>query len=458
MEKVWNEFPVRTARALELLVGCDLAGTRFYSRGEDVYAVMDECGMVRCTVILKDTGAQPWQELTCYDREMTRESDGYRMTAEYFDEEAEQTRELNLYFRDAETVLEVFRAESAEERPWELLADLARVIRLKAEFGDEILNEREQRMMPLLGELVRFSRYDVETSCSPGFPELRGLFERYGYQELDKLVRNAEDALGTKRRHSRINALKAKLNRVKYEPLWRELYQTVMESQQDYPRRAESHPEFTALKKRIEWKLHQQGYRGKYPDFWKEGEVRRLHIAESYGQSYFLWNEKRAVFRIHCEESVYFEELCLSFQCATELLKSGQEPGDIHHCRFDSKGRTILRTVYHSNMEDGALEQKLTIAMKKAELRKLDKVERKLDGNVNLLGLSLAILIFGGGYFALFMLVGMAVISTAIIWLLEDWATAMEALKVLPWGRLAAYCWLGFGGCMALVEAWAKRN
>ena len=51
-----------------------------------------------------------------------------------------------------------------------------------------------------------------------------------------------------------------------------------------------------------------------------------------------------------------------------------------------------------------------------------------------------------------------SVISTVIFWLLEDWATAMELLKELPWGQLAAIAWLGFGGCMALVEAWAKRN
>lgn len=458
MEEVWKDFPMPAARALELLVGFDLEGTRFYSRGEDVYAVMDEYGMIRCTVILKGTGAQPWRELTCYDRVMTREGDGYRMTAEYFDEEAERAKELDLHFRDVETELEVFRAESAEQKPWDLLADLAREILQKAEFGGDILNEREKGLLPLLRELVHLSRFGVEVSLCPGLTELRRLFDRYGYQELDKPAQRAEAAVGTKKWHSRINALKEKLNRVKYEPLWRELYQTVMESQQDYPRRAESHPDFPALKKRIEWKLHQQGYRGKYPDFWKEGEVRRLRIAESYGQSYFLWNEKRAVFRIRCQESVYFEELCLDFLCGTELLRPGQEPGDIHRCRFDSKGRTILRTVYHSNMEEGALEQKLTIAMKKAELRKLDKAERKLDGDVNLLGLSLAILIFGGGFYALFMLAGMAVVTTAIIWLLEDWATAMETLKELPWGQVAAIAWLGFGGCMALVEAWAKRN
>lgn len=458
MEDILKDFPVRTSRALELLVGFDLEGTRFYSRGEDVHAVMDECGVIRCTVILRGTGAQPWHELTCYDREMTREADGYRMTAEYFDEEAEQTRELELYFQDVDTELEVFRAESAEEKPWDLLADLARDILQKAEFGDDLLNEQERRLKPLLSELVQLSRYGVEPNNHAGLPQLRGLFERYSYWELEKPARKAEAALGTKKWHSRIGALKAKLNRVEYEPLWRELYQAIVESQQDYPRRAESDPGFPALKKRVEWKLHQQGYRGKYPDFWKEGEVRRLRVAKSYGQSYFLWNEKRAVFHIHCQESVYFEELCLCFQCGTELLKPGQESGDIHRCRFDSKGRTILRTVYHSNLTDAALEQMLTIAMKKAELRRLDKAERKLDGDLNLLGLSLAILIFGGGFYALFMLAGMAILSTLIIWPMEGWTATMEMLKDLPCAQLTAFCWLGFGGCMALVEVWAKRN
>ena len=56
------------------------------------------------------------------------------------------------------------------------------------------------------------------------------------------------------------------------------------------------------------------------------------------------------------------------------------------------------------------------------------------------------------------MLVGMAVISTVIFWLLEDWATAMELLEELPWGRLVAIAWLGFGGSMALVTILAKRN
>ena len=77
MNEILCDFSQRTAKALELLMDYDWYDTRFYSRGADVYAVLDDCGMMRITVILRDTGAQPWQELNCYNREMTRDGDGY---------------------------------------------------------------------------------------------------------------------------------------------------------------------------------------------------------------------------------------------------------------------------------------------------------------------------------------------------------------------------------------------
>lgn len=458
MNEILKDFPQRTAKAMELLMDYDWYDTRFYSRGADVYAVLDDCGMMRITVILRDTGAQPWQELNCYDREMTRDGNGYRLTAEYFDEDAGMEKKLELPFRDVEVELEVFRVESNEWKPWELLAGMAKHILFKAEFGEDLLNDRERELLPLLCELEQFYRYGWGTNCYAGFTEVRKRFERYGFRELERPLKNVEAVYGTKKWLGRMGQLRRKLSRAKYEPLWRELHQAITESQAEYPRRAESDPGFTALKKRIEWKLHQQGYRGKYPDFWKEGEVRRLRIAESYGQSYFLWNEKRAVFHIHCEESVYFDELCLCFRCGTELLKPGQKPSDIHHCRFDNGGRTILRTVFYSANKETNLQQHLAIAMKRAELRKLSKAEQKLDGDANLLGIALVWLILGGGFFALTGMAALAVFATAALWATEGLSAAIEMMGELPWGGLTAFAWLGFGGSMALVTILAKRN
>lgn len=458
MNEILYDFPQRTAKALELLMDYDWYDTRFYSRGADVYAVLDDCGMMRITVILKGVGTLPCGELNCYDREMTRDGDGYRLTAEYFDEDAGMEKKLELPFRDVEVELEVFRADSIEETPWELLAGMAKHILFKAEFDEDLLNNRERELLPLLCELEQFYRYGWGTNRYAGFTELRKRFERYGFRELERPLKNVEEVYGTKKWLGRMGQLRRKLSRAKYEPLWRELYRAITESQAEYPCRAECHPDFVAVKKKIESKLHRHGYKGKYPDFYKEGEVRGLRVLESYGQSWLICNEKRAVSHIHCEGSVYFDELLLAFRCGTELLKRGQKPSDIHRCRFYNGGRTILRTVYYSANKETDLQQHLAIAMKRAELRKLSKVEQKLDGDTNLLGIALVWLILGGGFFALTGMAALAVFGTAALWATEGLSAAIEMMGELPWGGLTAFAWLGFGGSMALVTILAKRN
>ena len=458
MNEILCDFPQRTAKALELLMDYDWYDTRFYSRGADVYAVLDDCGMMRITVILRDTGAQPWQELNCYNREMTRDGNGYRLTVEYFDEDAGMEKKLELPFRDVEVELEVFRVESNEWKPWELLAGMAKHILFKGEFGEDLLNGRELELLPLLRELEQLDSHNWWSERFAGFPELRVRMERHGFRELEKPLAKAEAVFGTKKWPAHMGRIRAKLNRVKYEPLWRELYRAITESQAEYPCRAECHPDFVAVKKKMESKLHRHGYKGKYPDFYKEGEVRGLRVMESYGQSWLICNEKRAVSHIHCEGSVYFDELLLAFRCGTELLKRGQKPSDIHRCRFYNGGRTLLRTVYYSANKETDLQQHLAIAMKRAELRKLSKAEQKLDGDTNLLGIALVWLILGGGFFALTGMAALAIFGTAALWATEGLSAAIEMMGELPWGGLTAFAWLGFGGSMALVTILAKRN
>lgn len=458
MNEILKDFPQRTAKALELLIEFDWYEVCLTARGADVCAVLDDCGRVRCTVILRDAGPFPWEKLSCYDRELTRDGDGYQMTGEYFDPKTEQTGKLELHFRDAEVELEVFQAESIEDKPWELLARLAEHILFKAEFGDDLLNGQEHALMPLLRELDEFGMNGYGTSRFDGFRELRNRIERYGFRELEKPLAKLEAVYGTKKWPGRINFLRAVLNRGKYEPLWREIYQAITESQAEYPRQAEAHPDLVAVRRRIEWKMHQQGYCGKYPDFYREGQVRGLRMVEFYDQSWLIGNEKRAVFHIHCDETAFFDELCIRVRCGTELLKRGQKPSDIHHCRFDNKGRTIFRTIYYNSSEEASLEQMLTVAMKRAELRKLDKAERKIDGDTGVLGVALVWLILGGGMFALMGMAALAILGTAVLWATEGCASAMELMGSLPWGWLTAIAWLGFGGGMAIVTALAKRN
>lgn len=209
MNEILKDFPQRTAKALELLMGHDLYGTRFYSRGEDVYAVMDDCGVIRCTVIFRGTGTQAWQEMTCYDRELIRKNGGYCMIAEYFESDEEEPKELELHFRNAEVELAVFRSEPNEQKPWELLAGMAKHILFKSEFGEDLLNDRELELLPLLRELEQLDSHSFWSDSFADFPELRKRLERFGFRKLERPLAKAEAVFGTKKWPARMGRIRS---------------------------------------------------------------------------------------------------------------------------------------------------------------------------------------------------------------------------------------------------------
>ncbi len=90
---------------------------------------------------------------------------------------------------------------------------------------------------------------------------------------------------------------------------------------------------------------------------------------------------KNTAYRIHCQES-YCGGLRLVLLSGTELLRRGEEMGDIYSCMFNANGRRLLRkTEWSTSMDDAAslskLERQLRIAVKRAELKKLDKDEQE---------------------------------------------------------------------------------
>lgn len=100
-----------------------------------------------------------------------------------------------------------------------------------------------------------------------------------------------------------------------------------------------------------------------------------------YFQDYIVGLHKNTAYRIHCRES-YCGELRLALLSGTELLRRGEEMGDIYSCMFNANGRRLLReTEWSTSMDDAAslskLERQLRIAVKRAELKKLDKDEQE---------------------------------------------------------------------------------
>ncbi|MGN1127218.1 MAG: hypothetical protein ACI4RI_07230, partial [Ruminococcus sp.] len=182
-----------------------------------------------------------------------------------------------------------------------------------------------------------------------------------------------------------------KLNCKEYEVLWREIFKIISEAQKDYPSQASvfvqsSVPEETRAK--IQSLMENHGYMGEYPDFVKQGSVKGSPFVNSYGDGYFVNKKKIAVFHIHCTEIFHGEDLVVEFLCGTEMLDKDETMGDIYSCLFNSKGNTFFTTVnYESDYFDESgeaqsqnLETRVQIAVKKAELKKLSKEERKEIG------------------------------------------------------------------------------
>lgn len=181
--------------------------------------------------------------------------------------------------------------------------------------------------------------------------------------------------------------------------------------------------------------------------------------------TYWVGHEKNTVFHIHCAESAWNNELDITFLCGTALLRPGESAGDIYTCAFNAKGQRIFHTVNYScsyepesQEEPDDLALKTGIAAKRAQLRKLTKQERKAAPQVNLLPLFLGILLFGGGFFATFMALGMAVICAIATWIFAGLSAIPEMLKELPWLQLFAFCWLSFGGVMGILTVLARRK
>ena len=69
--------------------------------------------------------------------------------------------------------------------------------------------------------------------------------------------------------------------------------------------------------------------------FVKQGEMKKIHLAESYGRSYFVGKEKNVQYYIKCLEIGYDDSYEINFICGTAILKNGESTEDIFDCLFD---------------------------------------------------------------------------------------------------------------------------
>ena len=196
--------------------------------------------------------------------------------------------------------------------------------------------------------------------------------------------------------------------------------------------------------RKIEEGLHSRGYSGCYPEFVKMGTIERSRVLKSHGT--YRWGHKGTpgVFHIRVVELNMGQ---LQFLCGTELLPDGEQSLGFDSCGFDAKGRRFLRDVIWTEGDD--LDRKLHLAAKKAELRKLTRQEKGF-GEL-LWPLFLVALLGFGGFAAICMTIGMALVAGLVSLLFGGTDALWNVLSALPYGKVFWFTLATVGGTLGAM-------
>lgn len=399
------------------------------------------------------------------DAQILRDENGYRLVCCVEDLNDEVLRPINIFFTDATVNIEVFRAteRAFDGYPWEHLASIAYDILDKYSLGDKYLNSKEKDLIPLLKELKVLSVWAplYEEEC-PDFEILKEYVKKQNLTHLiplfDKAVSNFSSGNANIRHFvSLVNTL----NEAVCEPLWREVHAILSDSQQGYTKR-ESKQDNSLQQAReiIEKRLHSLGYEGEYPKFYKNGNMKGVHLEESYNLSYFVGPEKNVKYIIECIEDTRYGMLQIQFLCGTAFLNKGKNVTDVYSCGFNAKGKRFFKTLLIDADELDRLEELTATAAKKAECIKLSKAEKSIsneNGPINWREF-MSIFFIMGGLFAVMMTAAIFLICCIVTWIAVGINEIPEMITQMPWWLLFLIGFVGVGGAMAIIETMVRRK
>lgn len=446
----------------------------------DIKIITDDTPAFRRILTLKNADAVPMGKEGYYCQNLgmvlKKEQNRFCFYGELEDPVEELTIPFALTFENAEAEVEIYNScnnMTFWENPWDFMRRISLAIGMKADLPGDYCNVEEKELLPLIKEIVALE-YWIELPEQElfSFGELKRLAHQYGYNNAENMLGKLETIKPSDNAfYKTVKKLIAILCQKQCEPLWREIYNKIAESQAEYPNKVDSLCDkelLMSVRNDIQTLMESKGYIGTYPDFVKDGVLNGIHLEYSYNMTYFVGMEKRVQYHIHCYES--FEEndyLTIQFLCGAAFLKKDEQETDIYDCLFNAKGRRLFHAVYHDiplqpeeDVEPDNLETSVTIAVKKAECIKLTKAEQKeyYGKLVTGWGTFWWVFLIGGGMFGISMtLIAMllCIITTAAFGLFAD---IPEMLKTMPWGLLLAIGWIGFGGAMGIVEVLAHRK
>lgn len=447
----------------------------------DLELVITETLAYRQVLVLKDVKGVPednqwgwcdylWLELTDEDR--------ICMYGELENPYDDTVVSLKLTFSDAKVKAEVYNAcafEFSSDDPWEILKKICLSINSKYEFLNDLCNEKEKKLLPLMQEVEKFN-YLIYLGKQDdlSFENLKSLARKYELSKLENLLLKLETVkVFDKRSRSLARKIASFLCKPQSMPLWRDIRDKLIDSQSEYPKIVKMRCDEALLKgvrDDIQKLMHSKGYVGTYPDFEKDGELKGVHLEKSYGMSYFVAGEKRVKYRVHCNEYINInDDLVIQFLCGTAFLKRGEEINDVYDCAFDFKGRHLFHTVKHGiSLKNGEKYQEdqddlptsVSIAVKKTECIKLDKNEKKQYYKNKLPGWFLfwCVFIIGGSLFGIVMTFASIIICSLCTILLGMFSDLPEMFLSIPWWLIFLIGWVGFGGSMGIVEVLAQSK
>lgn len=415
------------------------------------------------------------QKGSLMDRELYFDEDigKYIFKGYYWTEDDLDEKQFEIRFSNVTVESEVLSLKNAFiyfDDPWDMLGQLCSSLLEKARFSLTYCNERETELLPLAKEVAALKSFAFpdEDEKYFKFMLLRREADRLGYEKISLMLAELEKIEAESPNYlSKAKSLCDLLNKHQHEPLWRGIFDRLMLSQEGYEELSSHCDRDSLVKKRAEAEkeLRAHGYSGTYPDFEKEGEMRGVHLASSYGKTYFVGMKKRVKYLIHCCECFDGDSGYINYFCGTALSRKNErsEDIDIYSCLFNASGKRLFRqsnTPYDIKEENAKPALDVSIAVKRAECKPLSKEEKKhcFGDYVPGLGTFFGFLIVAGCLFAAAMTLGMAIIAIAFTCLLASWREVPDMLASMPWGQTFALAWILFGGSMGIVEMMIRRK
>lgn len=463
-DKATEEFPETVNQAFRHLFFETGYCEKIEIREDEILLYIEEIDSYRQILTLHHTGENQlgnYDFLEFDEAQILKENTGYRLVCFAFDSVRDLSFPITIHFTHATCEIEVFCADDeGRENPWEKLEFISNMILSKQHLGEEYLNQKELALLPLLKELRKLNVYTFARDEENDFPVLKQYLEKYHLDKISSMLDKYTAQLAKKNTIFLVNQINAKLCESKCEPLWREIYALLRESQQSYPKRPVTCDEnLLNIRKRIEQNLHAQGYTGTYPTFRKKGSMKKIHLEQSYGQLYFVGFEKNVEYIIQCCEAEVGGQRSITFMCGTALLKKKEKVEDIYSCCFQANGRRLMKTLFWNTDEMESLDCMTTCVVKRAECLALNKEERKIASITQTSWTEFAWVVLAfGGMFTILMMAAMFITLCAVDAILFGLSDIPKMLGEIPWGILSAFCFFGFGIAMAVCQRLANQK